>query len=228
MRITILTLFPGMFTGFLSESIIKRAIEAGKIEINIINIRDFTSDKHHTTDQPPYGGGPGMIMMIEPIHRALDSLSPLSKGRTQEELAVKNSKTVLLSAKGKLFTQSLAKEYSQLEEITLICGHYEGVDERVAEHLIDEEVRIGDYVLTGGELPSMVMADSIIRLLPGVLGDDESSADESHKTPGYLEYPQYTRPAEYNGWKVPEVLLNGNHKEIDEWRKEKATFAPPA
>jgi tRNA (guanine37-N1)-methyltransferase len=211
MRIHILTLFPEMFKGPLSESILKRAVEADKVEFNIINIRDFTSDNHKTADQPPYGGGPGMVMMIEPIDKALASLN--SQGK---------KKTILLSAKGEPYSQAKAREYAALDEITLICGHYEGVDERVADNLIDEEVRIGNYVLTGGELPAMVIADSVVRLLPGVLGDDASSVEESHSEPGYLEYPQYTRPADYKGWKVPEVLLNGNHAEIEKWRASQA------
>jgi tRNA (guanine37-N1)-methyltransferase len=187
MTISFLTLFPDMFVGPLSESILKRAVDAGHITFNTINIRNFATDKHHTTDQPPYGGGPGMVMMVEPIHKALESLGVKKGG--------KDTRIVLLSAKGAQFTQSKAKEFSKLKHLVLICGHYEGVDERVAQHLIDEEVRIGDYVLTGGELPAMVIADSVARLLPGVLGDETSSEDESHRTPGYLEYPQYTRPA---------------------------------
>lgn len=212
MKITILSLFPQMFTGPLSESIVKRASEKKLIDIQLVNIRDFAGDKHHTTDQPPYGGGPGMVMMVEPIAKALETI-PNTK-----QTSIKK-KVVLLSAKGALFTQKKAKEYAALDELVLICGHYEGVDERVAEHLIDEEIRIGDYVLTGGEIPAMVLTDSVIRLLPGVLGDDTSSHDESHSEVGSLEYPQYTRPEDYNGWKVPDVLLSGNHADIDSWRK---------
>src|SRR5260221_3852871 len=215
MHINILTLFPDMFTGPLSESILKRAIANKKVNFNIINIRDFSEDKHKTTDQPPYGGGPGMVMMVEPIDKALTSLPKHTHLK----------KTVLLSAKGKLFTQALAAEYALLDELTFICGHYEGVDERVAQTLVDEEVRIGDYVLTGGELPAMVIADGIVRLIPGVLGDEMSNVSESHSTPGYLEYPQYTRPAEYGGVKVPEDLLNGKHAEIEKWRKDQSTRA---
>lgn len=213
MTISILSLFPQMFTGPLSESIVKRAVEKNLVDINLINIRDFAEDKHHTTDLPPYGGGPGMVMMVEPIARAIEATVDSSK-------ATEKRKVVLLSAKGKLFSQAKAKEYADLDHLILICGHYEGVDERVAENLIDEEIRIGDYVLTGGELPAMVIADSIVRLQPGVLGDDTSSHDESHSEAGVLEYPQYTRPADYNGWKVPEVLLGGHHAEIEKWRTE--------
>jgi tRNA (guanine37-N1)-methyltransferase len=214
MTISILSLFPQMFTGPLSESIVKRAVEKKIVEIDLLNIRDFTEDKHHTTDLPPYGGGPGMVMMVEPIAKALE--------RCKEQKTVSNEtrKVVLLSAKGTLFSQKKAQEFAKLDHLILICGHYEGVDERVAENLIDEEIRIGDYVLTGGELPAMVIADSVIRLQPGVLGDDTSSHDESHSEEGILEYPQYTRPADYNGWKVPDVLLGGHHAEIEKWREE--------
>lgn len=201
----------------MSESILKRAQEKGLATIDLINIRDFSEDKHHTTDLPPYGGGPGMVMSVEPIDRAL--------GKVKGEREKGKVKTVLLSAKGKLFTQEKAHEYAKLDHLILICGHYEGVDERVAEHLIDEEIRIGDYVLTGGEIPAMVITDSVIRLQPGVLGDDTSSHDESHSEVGVLEYPQYTRPAEYKGWKVPDVLLSGNHAEIEKWRNEQKKTA---
>ncbi len=213
MKISILSLFPQMFTGPLSESIVKRAIEKEKVSIDLINIRDFAEDKHHTTDQHPYGGGPGMVMMVEPIAKAIET----TVDRLQTTV---KRKIVLLSAKGALFTQAKAQEYANLDELILICGHYEGVDERVAEHLIDDEIRIGDYVLTGGEIPAMVITDSVVRLLPGVLGDDASSHDESHSEIGVLEYPQYTRPEDYNGWKVPIVLLSGNHAEIEKWRTE--------
>lgn len=214
MQINILTLFPEMFVGPLSESILKRAVAAEKVKFNIINIRDFSSDKHHTTDQPPYGGGPGMVMMVEPIDKALASLGVK---RSQPDKRI-----ILMSAKGSVYTQASARALSKLKELTLICGHYEGVDERVAQNLIDEEIRVGDYVMTGGELPAMVISDSVVRLLPGVLGDETSTTDESHREPGYLEYPQYTRPAEYQGWKVPEVLLNGNHAQILAWRQERS------
>lgn len=214
MTITFLTLFPAMFSGPLSESIIKNASQKGIVEFNCVNIRDFATDKHHTTDLPPYGGGPGMVMMVEPIERALHHVSTTNGLK---------KKVVLLSAKGSLFTQEKAHEYAQLDELVFICGHYEGVDERVADNLIDEEIRIGDYVLTGGELPAMVIADSVVRLLPGALGDITSTIDESHSQAGYLEYPQYTRPAEYKGWTVPEVLLSGNHAAIEKWRTEQST-----
>lgn len=212
MTITILTLFPAMFAGPFSESILKRAQEHQVVTINIIDLRAFTTDKHHTTDLPPYGGGPGMVMMIEPIDRALQSLPQRRDARRR---------IVLLSAKGARYTQPHARRYSQLDELVLICGHYEGVDERVREHLVDEEVRIGDYVLTGGELPAMVVSDSVVRLLPGAIGDATSTEDESHSAAGVLEYPQYTRPKRYNDWEVPEILLSGDHTAIASWRDSK-------
>jgi tRNA (guanine37-N1)-methyltransferase len=216
MRIHILTLFPEFFVSPLGESILKRAQQkepSGKtpLEINIVNIRDFTTDKHHTTDDHPYGGGAGMVMKVEPIDKALASLQYQSEKK----------KIILTSAKGKLFHQQMAEEYAELDEITIVCGHYEGVDERVAEHLVDEEVRIGDYVMTGGEPAALVMIDAVTRLLPNVLGNEESIIHESHSAPGYLEHAQYTRPEEYKGWKVPEILLSGHHGEIEKWRKGK-------
>ena len=210
MRIDILTIFPEMFSGPFEESMVKRAREDGKVEIKIHNLRDWSEDKHKSVDDRPYGGGAGMVMRVDIIDRALGDL----------KLKMKNEKckVVLMSAKGKNYTQQDAKAYTQLEQLILIAGHYEGVDERVAKFLVDEELRIGDYVLTGGELPAMVVVDSVVRLLPGVLGNEASATEESHSQPGYLEYPQYTRPEEYNGWRVPEVLLGGNHAEIEKWR----------
>lgn len=210
MTITILTLFPDFFVTPFQSSIIKRALETQKITIQVINIRDFALDKHKVTDDRPFGGGPGMVMKVEPIEGALASIGA-SKG-------AKGKKILLTSAKGSAFTQKKAQEFSQLEEVIIICGHYEGVDERVAENLIDEEIRIGEYVLTGGEPAALVMADAIARLVPGVLGNEASPMDESHTESGVLGFPQYTRPEEYKGWKVPEVLLTGNHAVIQEWR----------
>jgi tRNA (guanine37-N1)-methyltransferase len=210
MRIFILTLFPEFFETPLQASILKRAQENNAVEFTIVNIRDFATDKHKTTDDRPYGGGAGMVMKVEPIDLALQSIGQPNGQR----------KTLLTSAKGRLFTQQLAQEYAHHDELVIICGHYEGVDERVADHLIDEEVRIGDYVLTGGEPAAVVMSDAVTRLLPGVLGNEESLEDESHSIPGQLAHPQYTRPENYQGWDVPKVLLQGNHKEIDEWRRQ--------
>lgn len=212
MKINILTIFPDFFKTPLQTSIIKRALNKELLEIKIVNLRDYALDKHQTTDLRPYGGGPGMVMMVEPIDRALQALG-LSKGQ-------EGKKIILTSAKGRLFTQETAKEQAELEELTIICGHYEGVDERVALHLIDEEWRIGDYVLTGGETASLVIADAVTRLLPGVLGNELSNQDESHSQPGKFAHPQYTKPANYKGWKVPEVLLSGDHAKIETWREK--------
>ena len=212
MHIDILTTLPAMFIGPFNESILKRAQSNNVITIKVHDLRQWTTDKHRTTDDHPYGGGPGMVMMIEPIDVALNALDA-KKGTPKQKI-------VLTSAKGTLFTQQTAQSWSkELDRIVCICGHYEGIDERVALNLVDEEMRIGNYVLTGGELASMVMIDAVVRLLPGVLGDDESSINESHKTPGYFEYPQYTRPENYKSWEVPKVLLGGNHKVIENWRK---------
>jgi tRNA (guanine37-N1)-methyltransferase len=215
MIFNIITIFPEMFFSYFSESIIKRALDNEKIKINIIALRDYTEDKHKTVDDTPYGGGAGMLMKIEPLYRALQDLQ--LKGKN------KKSKVILLSAKGRTWKQSVVREYSSLDEITMICGRYEGVDERVLE-FIDEEVSIGDYILTGGEIGAMTIIDSVARLLPGVLGNDESSISESYTEEGVLEYPQYTRPEIFvdenaKEHKVPDVLLSGNHAEIEKWRE---------
>ena len=215
MKIKILTLFPEYFDSIFSSSIIKRAQVNNFVTFEVINIRDFTQDKHQVTDDRPFGGGPGMVLKVEPIDFALQSIGA-QKGS-------KDKKIVLTSAKGKPFSQAVAQSYSELEELVFICGHYEGIDERVAEYLVDEEVRIGDYVLTGGEPAVAVMLDAVLRLIPGVLGNEESIVDESHSKPGKLAYPVYTRPVVYNSWKVPEVLTSGDHKKIADWRKSQET-----
>jgi len=207
-KIDILTLFPEMFSGPFDASIIKRAESKDLIKIEVHDLRVWGEGERRNVDDRPYGGGVGMILRVDIIDNAL------------KDLRTKNSRVVLLDATGKKYTQAKAKEFSSLEHLILIAGHYEGVDHRVHEKLVDEIVSIGDYVLTGGEIPAMVLVDSVIRLIPRVLGKDKSSADESHKEPGYLEYPQYTRPKDYKGWKVPKVLLSGNHKEIEKWRKK--------
>lgn len=212
MTINLLTLFPHYFDSLLNESIIKRAQANGLVEIIVINLRDFATDKHQVTDDRPFGGGPGMVMKIEPIHLALKSLQ-LAKGQTRQAI-------ILTSAKGQSFDQQKAKQLAKLDTLTIICGHYEGVDERVAENLIDEELRIGDFVLTGGEPAANVMMDAVLRLIPGVLGNDDSNKDESHDLPGRLAYPQYTRPENYHHWSVPPVLLTGDHQQIAKWREE--------
>jgi tRNA (guanine37-N1)-methyltransferase len=213
MRIDILTLFPQMFEVPFSFGIFKRAVDNGLVSLNLINIRDYTHDKHHTADDYPYGGGAGMVMKPEPIFEAVEAIKAGIKGK------VTGMKVVLLTPQGRLFSQQMAQELSQERHLVFICGHYEGVDERVREHLATDEISIGDYVLTGGEVPAMVVIDAVLRLLPGVLGSEESPLDDSHAS-GLLEYPQYTRPDDFRGWKVPEVLLSGNHAQIAKWRRE--------
>jgi tRNA (guanine37-N1)-methyltransferase len=210
MKIAVLTLFPAMFAGPLDESIVKRAREAGLLELTLHNLRDYAHDRHRTVDDRPFGGGPGMLLKPEPLFEAV------------EKLARETTRVVLLSPSGRTFNQAIARELAQLDDLLLISGHYEGFDERVREHLADDELSIGDYVLTNGALPAMVIVDAVTRLLPGALGDDTSSHDESFSH-GLLEYPQYTRPADFQGMKVPEVLLSGNHAQIAKWRAEQAS-----
>ena len=210
MRIDILTLFPEMFPGPFGASIIKRAIDGGLVSLNIYNIRDYTHDKHHTVDDYAYGGGAGMILKPEPIFEAVESV------KEEDTCPV-----VLLTPQGRPFSQPVAQELSGHSRLILICGRYEGVDERVREHLVTDEISIGDYVLSGGELAAMVVVEAVVRLLPGVLGSEESLAEDSH-TGGLLEYPQYTRPPVFRDWSVPEVLLSGNHAQIAKWRREQA------
>ncbi len=213
MQIDILTLFPQMFAEPFSFGIFQRAVDNGLVSLRVHNIRDFTHDKHNVADDYPYGGGSGMVMKPEPIFEAVDSI------KTDLKKLAGNVPIVLLSPQGRMFSQQIAQELSQHDNIILICGHYEGVDERVSQYLATDEISIGDYVLTGGEIPAMVVIDAVVRLLPGVLGSEESPLDDSHAH-GLLEYPQYTRPAEYRGLSVPEVLLSGNHARIARWRRE--------
>ena len=220
MTFHIITIFPEIFNSYFNESIIKRAQKKGTISIKIHNLRNWTTDKHKTVDDTPYGGGAGMIMKVEPIYLAIkDIKSKIKKSKSQT-----NCKTILLSARGKKWDQQMAKKYSKLNNIVLICGRYEGVDERVKK-FVDEEISIGDYILTGGEIPAMIILDSLTRLLPGVLGNKASTKDESHNIPGLLEYPQYTRPEIFTTqgkkYQVPKILLSGNHQKIKEWRKKK-------
>ena len=236
-----------MFTGPFDTSMLKKAQDDGLVDINIHNLRNWAKDKHKTVDGRPYGGGPGMILRVDVIDRALQDIKKLSKKvRNTQQVAEPNrddkdgpnslpslskseTKVILLSAKGETYTQQIAQQFAKLDHLILSAGHYEGVDERVAEHLIDEEVSIGNYVLTGGEIPAMVITDSVARLIPGVLGNPQSLIEESH-SPNIshhspiteAEYPQYTRPDDHKGWKVPEVLLSGNHAEIEKWRKGKS------
>jgi tRNA (guanine37-N1)-methyltransferase len=209
MRVDIMTLFPEMFAGPLGYSMIGRAIERTLLQVTLTNIRDFATDRHRTVDDYPYGGGPGMVMKPGPIFDAV------------EAVVTPESPIILLSPRGRLFSQRIAEELAQREHLVLVCGHYEGVDERVREHLATDELSIGDYVLTGGELAAMVVVDAVGRLLPGVLGGEQSTAEESHSS-GVLEYPHYTRPPEFRGWPVPEILLSGNHGEIARWRRQQA------
>lgn len=209
MKIDVLTLFPGMFAGPLDESIVRRARDEGNLELRVVNLRDYAHDRHKTVDDRPFGGGPGMLLKPEPIFEAVEALRD------------SGTRVVLLSPAGRVFTQSVARELVGETHLILICGSYEGVDERVREALVQDELSIGDYVLTNGALPAMVIIDAVTRLLPGVLGKDESSADESFSH-GYLEYPQYTRPAEFRGMNVPDRLLSGHHAEIAKWRAAEA------
>ncbi|MBU4376139.1 MAG: tRNA (guanosine(37)-N1)-methyltransferase TrmD [Candidatus Omnitrophica bacterium] len=210
MRIDILTLFPGMFGDFLGESIIKRAREKGKADIRLHNIRSYSTDKHRKADDRPFGGGPGMVLQVEPIYNALKKI-----------VGAKRSTVILMSPRGKRLEQKQAKRFAKLKRLAIICGHYEGVDERVKELLVDYEISIGDYVLTCGELPAMVLVDAVVRLIPGVLGDGESTVSESFEN-DLLEYPQYTRPSSFCGMKVPDILLSGDHERIAAWRMKEA------
>lgn len=212
MKIDILTLFPGMFAGPLDESIVGRARTAGILDLRIRNLRDWTHDRHKTVDDTPYGGGPGMVLKPEPLFEAVEALKAERGAGT---------KVILTCPSGRVFSQAIARELAQSEGLLLICGSYEGFDERVREHLTDDELSIGDYVLTNGALPAMVIVDAVTRLLPGALGDDASSREESFSH-GLIEYPHYTRPAEFRGWGVPEVLQSGNHAAIEGWRRKQA------
>jgi tRNA (guanine37-N1)-methyltransferase len=237
MTFHIITIFPKIFSakggpasgvdscGYFSQSIIKRAVEKKLIDIKIHNLREYTSDKHKTVDDTPYGGGAGMILKVEPIYRCLTDIkskiqSPNIKSNPKSKAQKgKSAQIILFSAKGRRYTQADAKRLSKYENLIMICGRYEGVDERVAKHLADEEISIGEYVLTGGEIPAMTVVDSITRLMPGALGNVESPKNESFSSEKYLEYPQYTKPDEFQGWKVPNILLSGDHKKIDIWRE---------
>ena len=226
MKIDILTLFPEVCRAPLNESMMKRAQENGALELHIHNLRDWTTDKHHVVDDAPFGGGQGMVMKAEPIFKAVEELrgedgktSNVQRPTSNAEL--QRPKVILMSPTGRRFKQEMAKELSGESHLIIICGHYEGVDHRVIEHLVDAEVSIGDYVLTNGAIAAVVFVDAIVRLLPGVLGHEQSAADDSFSG-GLLEGPQYTRPAEFRGWKVPDVLLSGNHAQIAEWRKNEA------
>jgi tRNA (guanine37-N1)-methyltransferase len=211
-KIQILTIFPDVCWSVFSESILKRAQEKNLATLEAVDLRKWTKDRHRTVDDAPYGGGPGMVMKIEPIDLALSEIrSPASK-------------VILLTPQGRKFSDSIARELAMETDLVFLCGHYEGIDQRVADHLVDDEISIGDYVLTSGVLPALVVTDAVVRLIPGVLGDEESAQQDSFSA-GILDHPHYTRPAEYKGWKVPEILLGGNHAAIEKWRLETALEA---
>ena len=220
MQFEVFTLLPEIFPPYLDASILKRARQRGLIEVNIHNIRDYTHDKHHTTDDLPYGGGGGMVMKPEPVFEAVESVLGIDPALSTPE-PESNIPIILLTPQGRVFNQNIARELSAHPRIALLCGRYEGIDERIREHLVTDEISIGDYVLTGGELPALIMIDAIARLIPDVLGDATGAEDDSHAM-GLLEYPHYTRPPEFRGWKPPEVLLSGDHAKIDKWRREQA------
>jgi tRNA (guanine37-N1)-methyltransferase len=211
MRFDVFTLFPEMFSAYLDESILKRAREAGLLEVGLHNIRDYAIDKHRTTDDEPYGGGGGMVMKPEPIFAAVESVLGIPP----------TCPVILLTPQGRTFNQKMAVELAGLGHLALLCGRYEGVDERVRQHLVTDEISLGDFVLTGGELPALAIIDAVTRLIPGVLGDPEASQKDSHAN-GLLEYPHYTRPPEFRGWEVPEILRSGNHAAIEKWRQQQA------
>ncbi len=213
MKFHLLTIFPDFFSGPLQYGVVARAAEAGALELHVHDLRSWTHDPHRTVDDRPFGGGEGMVLKCEPIFEAVESIWPQRHP---------GQKVILLSAQGRKFTQAVARELAQNDELLLICGRYEGVDERVAEHLADEELSIGDYVLSGGELAAAVVVDTVARLLPGVVGNQDSTVNESFEESGILDYPHWTRPADFRGWQVPDVLLGGNHAEIRKWRKQAA------
>lgn len=217
MRFDIVSIFPESFASYFGVSILKRAEEAGLIRVATHDLRAYTEDKHSRVDDTPYGGGAGMVMQVEPFDRCLAAL------RSDESAAGLRTRVLLFSAKGRVFKQADARRLAaDYDRIIMLCGRYEGIDERVVEHLVDEEFSIGDFVLTGGELPAMIVADAVSRLLPGVLGNDESAQTESHSEEGIVEYPQYTKPESYRDWTVPPVLLSGHHAEIERWRQERS------
>ena len=215
MQFEVFTLLPEVSPPYLESSILQRARQRGLIDVRVHNIRDYTHDRHHTTDDTPYGGGGGMVMKPEPVFEAVESVLALASEQ------IPPVPIILLTPQGRVFTQRVAEELSRHARIALLCGRYEGVDERIRQHLVTDEISIGDYVLTGGELPALLLIDAVSRLIPGVLGDPTGAEDDSHSM-GLLEYPHYTRPPEFRGWKVPEVLLSGDHAKIEKWRREQA------
>lgn len=221
MRFDILTLFPGLFDGVFDESIVRRAIDAGQVSVNLHNIRDYATDKHHVTDDTPYGGGGGMVMKPEPIVSAVEDVLGTDLVRRQKETGEVEVPVILLTPAGRLFSQAMAREFERYGQMVMICGRYEGVDERVSELVVTDEISIGDYVLSGGEIPAMVIVEAVTRLVPGVLGDMRAMIEDSHAH-GLLEYPHYTRPAEFRGLRVPDILVSGHHAQVERWRREQA------
>ncbi len=219
MQFDVFTLLPEVFPPYLDSSILQRARQSGLIDVRIYNIRDYARDKHHTTDDTPYGGGGGMVMKPEPMFEAVESI--LGRFDTLSATPKPVCPVILLTPQGRVFSQTVADELSRHERLALICGRYEGLDERIRLHLVTDEISIGDYVLTGGELPALILIDAVARLLPGVLGDPDGASDDSHAT-GLLEYPHYTRPPEFRGEGVPEILLSGDHAKIAKWRREQS------
>ncbi|RRJ65322.1 tRNA (guanosine(37)-N1)-methyltransferase TrmD [Paenibacillus oralis] len=219
MRVDVLTLFPEMFAGVFASSILGKAQEKGIVTLNAINFREYSGNKHGTVDDTPYGGGGGMVLKPEPIFAAVEAVREGKHGDAEGK--TRSPRVILMCPQGETFTQKKAEELAAEEHLIFICGHYEGYDERIREQLVTDEISIGDYVLTGGELPSMVVIDSVTRLLPGVLGNETSAVTDSFST-GLLEYPHYTRPADFRGWKVPDILLSGHHANIEDWRRKEA------
>src|SRR5512134_3651284 len=217
MQFEVFTLLPDVFPPYLESSILQRALQRGLLDVRVHNIRDYTHDRHHTTDDTPYGGGGGMVMKPGPVFEAVESILGSTSVKTQPVA----TPVILLTPQGRVFTQRVAEELSRYERIALLCGRYEGVDERIREHLVTDEISVGDYVLTGGELPALLIIDALARLLPGVLGDPTGAEDDSHAM-GLLEYPHYTRPPEFRGWQVPDILISGDHAKIEKWRREQA------
>jgi tRNA (guanine37-N1)-methyltransferase len=219
MTFHIITIFPEIFDSYFKYGVLRSAIEKKIIDIKIYNLRDFTSDKHRTVDDTVYGGGAGMLLKVDPIWRCVESIKKKIKGKERK------TRIILFCARGKRYDQTQAKRLLKYTDIIMICGRYEGLDERVAQHIADETISIGEFILTGGEIPAMIMVDTMSRFLPGVLGNSDSSVHESFEKKGYLEYPQYTKPEKFKGWKVPKVLLSGDHKKIEEWRKKNSKIS---
>lgn len=223
MEFTVFTLFPEMFQSVIRESIMRRALDSGAVSVSLVNFRDFAQDKHHTVDDYPFGGGAGMLLKPAPLFEAVEAMKASESDECNGEAGPESPRIVLLSPQGRPFTHKVAVELATYSRVFLICGHYEGFDERIRSHLVDDEISLGDFVLTGGEIAAMAVMDAVIRLVPGVLGNHGSAGDDSFAA-DLLEYPQYTRPADYRGWTVPPVLLSGNHQAVEAWRRRHALY----